>query len=67
MLSFLSNTVGDDGIHVDPNLDLSTQSASWQGIPFAELQDAHYEQILWELAELNFCFELQALAHHTTL
>ena len=61
MLSFLGNTVGDDGVEVSGQLDLSTKSVSWQDIPFSDLQTVHFEQILWEMAEINFRFEFQAL------
>ena len=33
----------------------------WNGVDFESLQPSHFEQILWELAELNFRFELVAL------
>ena len=46
MLLFLGNTVGDDGVEVLGQLDLSTKSVSWQDIPFSDLQTVHFKQIL---------------------
>ena len=61
MVSFLANTVGEDDVQIAEQLSLTTTRSSWQGIRFDDLTDAHLEQILWELAELNFRFEFQAL------
>ncbi|TFK61574.1 hypothetical protein BDN72DRAFT_863504 [Pluteus cervinus] len=36
-------------------------NAVWLGKPFADLDHADLEQVLWELTELNFRFELVAL------
>ena len=38
-----------------------SNSISWNGIDFDVLEDRHFEEVLWELAEFNFWFELAAL------
>ena len=38
-----------------------SNSILWNGIDFDALGDHHFEEVLWELAELNFRFELAAL------
>ena len=40
---------------------IQTERASWQNIAYDALNDNHLEQILWELHEINFRFEFQAL------
>ena len=67
MTSFLGNTVGNDDVQIVERLDLTTARSSWYGIPFDRLTDGHFEQILWELAELNFRFEFQALDRRARL
>ncbi|TFK58061.1 hypothetical protein BDN72DRAFT_907124, partial [Pluteus cervinus] len=42
-------------------LPMNTVPAVWLGTPSASLESAHLEQILWELTELNFRFELVAM------
>lgn len=62
MLSFMSNNIGSNAeVQLADTVDLSTAGCSWHGIPFDELGQQHFEQILWELAEINFRFEFQAL------
>ena len=60
MKSFLGVT-SDPDVEVSNSLELACSGAAWHGIPFENLQDEHFEQILWELAEINFRFEFQAL------
>ena len=67
MASFLSNSVGSDDVRIADELSLSTATSSWQGIAFDSLEAGHFEQILWELAELNFRFEFQALDRRARL
>ena len=38
----------------------------WNGKTLESPNDLEHEEILWELVELNFCFELQALDSHAT-
>jgi hypothetical protein len=45
----------------DPGDERESNSVSWNGIDFDALGDRHFEEVLWELAELNFRFELAAL------
>jgi hypothetical protein len=62
MLSFLGNSVGGESdVELSDALDVSTAGCSWHGIPFHNLRPEHFEQILWELAEINFRFEFRAL------
>ena len=61
MLSFLGNNLRDLDVQISDNLDVSTEGCLWHGIPFTHLQQEHFEQILWELSEINFRFEFQAL------
>jgi hypothetical protein len=62
MLSFLSNNVGGDSdVQFAGDIDPSTEGCAWHGIPFEDLRPEHFEQILWELSEVNFRFEFQAL------
>ena len=46
------NNLGDES---------ESNSVSWNGMNFDALGDHHFEEVLWELAELNFRFELAAL------
>ena len=57
MIAFIGHTELKE---VD-ELELSTVDAKWEGRPVGELQAEDYERVLWELAELNFRFEFQAL------
>lgn len=63
MLAILGHT---DLEKID-KLSLSTADAHWEGKPVAELNAIDYQRILWELAELNFRFEFQALDTRLTL
>ena len=51
-LDTADNGLGDEG---------ESDSISWNGVDFDALGDHHLEEVLWELAELNFRFELAAL------
>lgn len=62
ILSFIGHT---DLVSIDA-LDLSTQNARWEGKLVSELGKPEYERILWELCELNFRFEFQALDRRLT-
>ncbi|TFK65362.1 hypothetical protein BDN72DRAFT_860683 [Pluteus cervinus] len=42
-------------------LKSSSLTSTWRGIAFENLTDQHLEEVLWELSELNFRFELIAL------
>jgi hypothetical protein len=56
---FLQNCLEDEGVQlsdVDTNADVT-----WNGKAFESLGREEFEEILWELAELNFRFELLAL------
>ncbi|TFK58897.1 hypothetical protein BDN72DRAFT_906326 [Pluteus cervinus] len=45
-----------------PSLAVSaSNTAIWNGRPFGELTNTEYEEILWELCELNFRYEFIAL------
>ena len=70
MVSFMGNSMGSNTeVQLADSIDLSTARCSWHGIPFENLEQPHFEQILWELAQINFCFEFQALdrrARHNT-
>ena len=62
MLSFLGNSIGGEtDVQLSDNINLGTTGCSWHGISFANLRPPHFEQILWELSEINFRFEFQAL------
>jgi hypothetical protein len=45
----------------DPGDESESNSISWNGTDFDALGDRQFEEVLWELAELNFRFELAAL------
>ena len=44
--------------------EVEADSVSWNGVDFDAMQDCHFEEVLWEFAELNFWFELAALDAH---
>ncbi len=62
MICFLGHTDLDEV----EELSMSTADAKWECRLVGELQAEDYERILWELAELNFRFELQALDQWST-
>ena len=47
-----------DAANTDPCNESETNSVSWNSIDFDALGDRHFEEMLWELAELNFRFKL---------
>ncbi len=58
----MGNTVGQDtGTGFVADMMINIERASWHGIAYDALNDNHLEQILWELHEINFRFEFQAL------
>jgi len=59
MVKFLAGCL--DAADTDPGDESESNSVSWNGIDFDALGDRHFEEVLWELAELNFWFELAAL------
>jgi hypothetical protein len=62
MFSFMSGALLDElDIQATADIPFDDSQAAWHRIRFSELQEAHFEQILWELHEINFRFELQAL------
>ena len=64
----VGNTVGQDtetGFVADMVMD--TSRAAWQSLAYGALNDNHLEQILWELHEVNFRFEFQALDRRARL
>ena len=62
MLTLMSNTIGADfDVGIQDSIDLSTLGCAWYGISFEQLKPVHFEQILWELNQINFYFEIQAL------
>ena len=62
MVSLMKNCVQiDNDLQMVQDIIFDSSHASWQGTPFDALEDKHFEQILWELHEINFRFEFQAL------
>ena len=61
MICFLGGTKVEEEVQIVDKINPNTLNSSWHGIPSDNLTPAHYEQILWELAEINFQFEFQAL------
>jgi hypothetical protein len=59
MAKFLAGCL--DAADNDLGDESESNSVSWNGIDFDALGDHHFEEVLWELAELNFRFELAAL------
>ena len=60
---------GDSGIDIATSINTTRINTSWLGIPFDQLEPEHFEQILWELHEVNFQYEFRALdqrAHYRT-
>ncbi|TFK59653.1 hypothetical protein BDN72DRAFT_725271, partial [Pluteus cervinus] len=53
----LQNCLSETVSFVDDIPDVPT----WRGLPFNQLTNSHFEEILWEINELNFRFELKAL------
>ena len=54
-LDTADNGPGDEG---------ESNSVSWNGVDFDVLGDHHLEEVLWQLAEHNFQFELATLDGH---
>lgn len=63
MEKYLQCCLDAEGVTVD---DSPQGSVSWHGKAFDTLSNANFKEILWELAELNFCFEFLALDYCTT-
>ena len=62
MLTFLGNNIGGStDVDLSEHLEVSTAGCTWHGLPFDSLRPEYFEQILWELSEINFRFEFQAL------
>ena len=59
MAKFLAGCL--DAADTDPGDKSESNSVSWNRIDFDVLGDCHFEEVLWELAELNFRFELATL------
>ena len=59
MAKFLAGCL--DAADNGPGDERESNSVSWNGIDFDALGNHHFEEVLWELAELNFRFELAAL------
>lgn len=63
---FLQNCLdATEGVHL---MQLTTPQLKWNGVEVGinGPNNLQHEEILWELAELNFCFELLALDSHAT-
>jgi hypothetical protein len=61
--NFLQNCVSVDGVTL---LGLERGEVKWNGKAVQTPSDAEYEEMLWELSELNFRFELLALHSRAT-
>ena len=59
MAKFLAGCL--DASDNDPGDERESNSVSWNGTNFDALGDRNFEEVLWELSELNFRFELAAL------
>lgn len=57
---FLQGCLDAEGVEL-ADMDNSDVPITWNGKAFASLEKDDYEEIIWELAELNFRFELMAL------
>lgn len=57
---FLQNCLEEEGVALTADADHNME-VTWQGKAFKDLGKDEFEEILWELAELNFRFELMAL------
>ncbi|KAG6875823.1 hypothetical protein C0992_002164, partial [Termitomyces sp. T32_za158] len=58
LTDFLESCLRTDGLTLN---EIERGRESWNGKPFAALEDKDLEEILWELAELNFRQEFLAL------
>ncbi len=58
--------VGNTELTEVEELSISTANVKWEGRLVGELLREDYERILWELAEINFRFEFQALDQRLT-
>ncbi|KAF9459565.1 hypothetical protein BDZ94DRAFT_1239143 [Collybia nuda] len=62
---FLQSCLDVEGVELgDP--DSSGLPVNWNGKVFEDLGNDDFEEIIWELAELNFRFKLLALDSHAT-
>ena len=50
---------------IPTSVDTIHVNTSWLGIPLDQLEPEHFQQILWELHEVNFRFKFCALDHCT--
>lgn len=57
---FLQGCLDAKGVEL-ADVDKSDVPITWNGKAFEDLKKDDYEEIIWELAELNFRFELMAL------
>jgi hypothetical protein len=61
LLTTLANSIGSEtDVALTSRLE-SPGEPEWFGISFNDMQPVHFEQLLWELCEINFRFEFQAL------
>ncbi|RDB30337.1 hypothetical protein Hypma_007053 [Hypsizygus marmoreus] len=58
LTDFLQTCLQAEGVSLD---EMVRGKEAWQGKDFENLQDADFEEILWEMGELNFRQELLAL------
>ncbi|TFK61924.1 hypothetical protein BDN72DRAFT_903683 [Pluteus cervinus] len=59
--SCLNNVNASSTQESQVRLSSSSLNSTWRGVAFDDLTNEHFEEILWELSELNFRFELIAL------
>ena len=59
MAKFLEGCL--DAADTDLREEVESNAVSWNGADFDAMESRHFEEVLWELAELNFRFELAAL------
>lgn len=62
---FLQSCLDAEGVEIGDSDDLNAP-VTWNGKAFESLGREEYEEIIWELAELNFRFELLALDARAT-
>ena len=62
LVMLMGNCIGGEtDIEIATTIDMIHVNASWLGVPFDDLEQEHFEQIIWELHEVNFRYEFHAL------
>ena len=65
MAKFLEDCL--NATKTDLRKEVESNTVLWNGTDFDAMESRHFEDLLWELAEFNFQFELAALDAHISV